>query len=284
MLKIIECPRDAMQGIKEFIPTELKVNYLNLLLQIGFDTLDFGSFVSAKAIPQMQDTAQVLEGLDLSQTQTKLLAIIANLKGAEQACEFEQISYLGFPLSVSQEFQQRNTNKSIEESLASVAQIQDLCQKYNKKQVVYLSMAFGNPYSEPYSPEIVEMWAEKLENLGIEILALSDTIGVASPESIEVLFGHLSKKIPRIEWGLHLHSNPNTVSEKIKAAYKVGCRRFDGALRGFGGCPMAQDELTGNIATEKMIATLEGLGATLDYSEQALQDALSFSNKVFAYH
>lgn len=284
MLKIIECPRDAMQGIKEFIPTELKVNYLNLLLQIGFDTLDFGSFVSAKAIPQMQDTPQVLEKLNLSETNTKLLAIIANLKGAEQACQFEQISYLGFPLSVSQEFQRRNTNKSIEESLENVAQIQDLCQKHNKKQVVYLSMAFGNPYDEPYSPEIVEMWAEKLEGLGVEILALSDTIGVASLESIEVLFGHLSQKMPQIEWGLHLHSNPNTASEKIQAAYKVGCRRFDGALRGFGGCPMAKDELTGNIATEKMIATLEDLGATLHYSKQALQDALSFSSKIFAYH
>lgn len=284
MVKIVECPRDAMQGIKEFIPTELKAEYLNLLLQIGFDTLDFGSFVSPKAIPQMQDTAQVLEKLDLSNTSTKLLAIIANLKGAEQACEFEQISYLGFPLSVSEEFQQRNTNKSISESLEVVAQIQELCQKYHKKQVVYLSMAFGNPYDEPYSPEIVEMWAEKLQNFGVEILALSDTIGVASPESIKNLFVYLSKKMPKIEWGVHLHSNPHTASEKIKAAYKAGCRRFDGALRGFGGCPMAKDELTGNIATETIIAVLEEAKASLHYSKEFLERSLEFSQKVFAYH
>jgi len=284
MIKIVECPRDAMQGIKEFIPTELKIKYLNLLLQIGFDTLDFGSFVSPKAIPQMQDTAQVLEKLELSETKTKLLAIIANLKGAEQACQFEQIAYLGFPLSVSEEFQQRNTNKSIAESLENVAQIQELCQKHNKKQVVYLSMAFGNPYDEPYSPEIVEMWAEKLQNLGIEILALSDTIGVATAENIKALFEHLATQIPTIEWGVHLHSNPNTATQKIEAAYQAGCRRFDGALKGFGGCPMAKDELTGNIATEKIITTLEKLGVSLNYSSQSLQKALDLANQVFAYH
>lgn len=284
MIKIVECPRDAMQGIKEFIPTELKATYLNLLLKIGFDTLDFGSFVSPKAIPQMQDTAQVLEKLDLDQTSTQLLAIVANLKGAEQACQFEQIAYLGFPLSVSQEFQRRNTNKSIEESLEQVAHIQDLCHKHHKKQVVYLSMAFGNPYGEPYSPEIVEIWAEKLQNLGIHILALSDTIGIANPESIATLFGHLSQKMPEIEWGVHLHSNPRSAAEKIQAAYEAGCRRFDGALRGFGGCPMAKDELTGNIATETIIDTLENLKATFKYSKEVLQEALEFSQKVFAYH
>jgi hydroxymethylglutaryl-CoA lyase len=284
MVKIVECPRDAMQGIKAFIPTELKAKYLNLLLQIGFDTLDFGSFVSPKAIPQMQDTALVLEKLDLSKTATKLLAIIANLKGAEQACQFQQISYLGFPLSVSQEFQQRNTNKSIEESLENVAQIQDLCQKYQKKQVVYLSMAFGNPYDEPYSPEIVEMWAEKLQNLGIEILALSDTIGVATPKSIETLFSHLSAKMPQIEWGVHLHSTPRSAAEKVQAAYKAGCRRFDGALRGFGGCPMAKDELTGNLATETMLLVLEQLNAPIQYAKDALKSSLELSQRVFAYH
>lgn len=284
MVKIIECPRDAMQGIKTFIPTELKAEYLNLLLQVGFDTLDFGSFVSPKAIPQMHDTALVLEKLDLSRTSTKLLAIIANLKGAEQACQFQQISYLGFPLSVSQEFQQRNTNKSIEESLENVAQIQELCQKYQKKQVVYLSMAFGNPYDEPYSPEIVEMWAEKLKSLGVEILALSDTIGVANPESIETLFSHLSTKMPQIEWGVHLHSNPRSAVEKVQAAYKAGCRRFDGALRGFGGCPMAKDELTGNLATETMLSVLEQLKAPIQYSQEALQSSLELSQQVFAYH
>jgi len=191
---------------------------------------------------------------------------------------------LGFPLSVSEEFQQRNTNKSIAESLENIAQIQDLCQKHNKKQVVYLSMAFGNPYDEPYSPEIVEMWAEKLQHLGVKILALSDTIGVATAENIRVLFEHLSAKMPQIEWGVHLHSNPNTATEKIKAAYQAGCRRFDGALRGFGGCPMAKDKLTGNIATEKIITALEEFGVSLNYSSQFLQEALDFSNQVFEYH
>ncbi|GAB4133445.1 MAG: hydroxymethylglutaryl-CoA lyase [Raineya sp.] len=284
MIKIVECPRDAMQGIKEFIPTDLKAAYLNTLLQVGFDTLDFGSFVSPKAIPQMQDTAQVLEKLDLSSTSTKLLAIVANQRGAEQACTFEQIAYVGFPLSVSQEFQQRNTNKSIEDSLESVAQIQELCQKHNKKQVVYLSMAFGNPYAEPYSPEIVEKWAEKLKSLGIEILALSDTIGVAKPENIETLFAHLSNTIPEIEWGVHLHSNPHTAAEKVQAAYRAGCRRFDGALRGFGGCPMAKDELTGNIATETILSVLEQGGAPMLYSKEFLEKSLELSQKVFAYH
>ncbi|MDX1902884.1 MAG: hydroxymethylglutaryl-CoA lyase [Thermonemataceae bacterium] len=280
-VKIIECPRDAMQGIVEFIPTELKVQYLNLLLQVGFDTLDFGSFVSPKAIPQMQDTAQVLEKLDLSLSSTKLLAIIANLKGAEQAKHFEQISYLGFPLSVSEEFQQRNTHKSIEDSLANVAEIQEICEKTNKTQVVYLSMAFGNPYGESYQPEIVLVWAKKLQNLGVKILALSDTIGVAKDEDITQLFTFLSKEIPEIEWGLHLHSNPHTAASKIKAAYEAGCRRFDGALRGFGGCPMAKDELTGNIATETILAVLAEQNVKLNFNKIFFEEALSLSNKIF---
>jgi hydroxymethylglutaryl-CoA lyase len=280
-VKVIECSRDAMQGIHDFIPTPLKAQYLNLLLKVGFDTLDFGSFVSPKAIPQMQDTAQVLEKLDLSSTKTKLLAIIANLKGAEQASTFEQIQYLGFPLSISEEFQKRNTNKSIEESLQHVAEIQEICVRHNKTQVVYLSMAFGNPYDEPYSPEIVETWAEKLASLDVKILALSDTIGVASPENIQSLFGHLHTKMPQIEWGVHLHSNPATAYSKILAAYQAGCRRFDGALRGFGGCPMAKDELTGNIATETILAVLEDQKADFAYHKQAFEEAFNFSPQIF---
>jgi hydroxymethylglutaryl-CoA lyase len=280
-IKIVECPRDAMQGIHDFIPTELKAAYLNLLLKVGFDTLDFGSFVSPKAIPQMQDTAQVFEKLDLSNTKTKLLAIIANLKGAEQASQFEPIQYLGFPLSVSEEFQKRNTNKSIEESIQSVAEIQEICAKYSKTQVVYLSMAFGNPYDESYSPEIVESWAEKLALLGVKILALSDTIGVATPESIQSLFSHLNTKMPQIEWGVHLHSNPATAYNKIVAAYEAGCKRFDGALRGFGGCPMAKDELTGNIATETILAVLEDKNSGFSYDKEAFQEAFNFSPQIF---
>ncbi|MDW8297059.1 MAG: hydroxymethylglutaryl-CoA lyase [Raineya sp.] len=280
-MTIVECPRDAMQGIHEFIPTEIKIEYLNLLLQVGFEVLDFGSFVSPKAIPQMQDTAHVLRKLDLSNTQTQLLAIIANLKGAEQACEFEEIRFLGFPLSVSEEFQKRNTNKTIAEALEVVAQIQNLCEKHQKKQVVYLSMGFGNPYNEPYSPEIVEMLAEKLLNLGVTIIALSDTIGVATPESIKQLFTHLSQKMPQIEWGVHLHSNPRTAYAKIESAYEAGCRRFDGALRGFGGCPMAKDELTGNIATEKILQFLQDKQITYHYNSEFLQKAMAFSHQVF---
>lgn len=278
---LVECPRDAMQGIAEFIPTDIKAEYLNLLLQVGFEVLDFGSFVSPKAVPQMQDTAEVLKKLDLSATATKLLAIIANLKGAEQACQFEEISYLGFPLSVSEEFQKRNTNKTINEALQVVAQVQELCQKFDKEQVVYLSMGFGNPYGEPYSAELVEQLAEKLLNLGVKIVALSDTIGVATPESIQTLFTHLSKKIPQIEWGVHLHSNPSTAYAKIESAYRAGCRRFDGALRGFGGCPMAKDELTGNVATETILQFVINNHIPHHYNLEILQKAVAFSYKVF---
>ncbi len=282
-MTLVECPRDAMQGIHQFIPTEIKAEYLNLLLRVGFEVLDFGSFVSPKAMPQMQDTAEVLKKLDVSNTSTKLLAIIANLKGAEQACEFEEIRFLGFPLSVSEEFQKRNTNKSIQEALEVVAQIQNLCEKYKKSQVVYLSMGFGNPYHEPYSPEIVEMLAEKLLNLGVQIIALSDTIGVATPKSISELFAHLSQKMPQVEWGVHLHSNPQTAYSKIESAYNAGCRRFDGALRGFGGCPMAKDELTGNIATETILKFLQEKSIPYTYNTEFLEKAMAFSQKVFGW-
>lgn len=250
MLKLIECPRDAMQGIKDFIPTELKINYLNQLLKVGFDTIDFGSFVSAKAIPQLQDTATVLNGLDLSSTKSKLLAIIANTRGAEDACNFEEITYLGFPFSISETFQQRNTNSSIAESLGRVDEIQNLCIKHKKELVVYISMAFGNPYGDEYNPEIAIKWSKELANRGIKIIALADTIGSSTPENISLLFKELIPELKGVEMGAHLHSTSEKALEKIGAAYYSGCRRFDSAIHGFGGCPMAADSLTGNIATE----------------------------------
>jgi len=252
MIRITECPRDAMQGIKQQIPTELKAEYINQLLKVGFDTLDFGSFVSPKAIPQMQDTADVLKRLDLSVTKSKLLAIIANLRGAQDACAFEEISYLGFPFSISETFQQRNTNSSIEESLKRVEEIQSLCIQHNKKLVVYISMAFGNPYGDKWSPELAINWCKQLNGMGISILALADTIGCSTPENIKQLFSALIPELSTVQFGAHLHSTRSTAYEKIEAAYKNGCRNFDVAIHGFGGCPMAKDELTGNLATEDL--------------------------------
>lgn len=252
-LKIIECPRDAMQGIKEFIPTEVKIDYLNQLLKVGFHTLDFGSFVSPKAIPQLKDTAEVLAGLDLEQSNTKLLAIIANERGAKDAVQHEEIAYLGYPFSISETFQQRNTNASIEESLDRVARIQDLTLKNNKELVIYISMGFGNPYGDPYHEDIVADWLRKLKAMEIGIFALSDTIGVSEPGIINRLFSTLIPEYPDLEIGAHLHTTPETWKEKIEAAYDSGCRRFDGAIAGYGGCPMAADDLTGNMPTEKII-------------------------------
>ncbi|MGV3630993.1 MAG: hydroxymethylglutaryl-CoA lyase [Bacteroidota bacterium] len=258
-LKVIECPRDAMQGIKEFIPTETKADYLNLLLQCNFDTLDFGSFVSPKAIPQMQDTKEVLSRLDLSQSKTKLLAIIANERGADEACSFDEISYLGYPFSISETFQQRNTNTSIADAFSKVAYIQNKCQQTGKEFVVYLSMGFGNPYGDPWNPEIVSRWSEKLySELGIQILALSDTIGSANPESVAALFSELIPGLPQVEFGAHLHTRPENAIALLEAAYAAGCRRFDGAIKGFGGCPMAKDDLTGNMPTEKILEFARG--------------------------
>jgi hydroxymethylglutaryl-CoA lyase len=254
MLKIIECPRDAMQGLSHFIDTDIKINYLNSLLKVGFDTLDFGSFVSEKAIPQMKDTAEVLEGLDLSDTTTKLLAVIAGYGGLKRAIEFEKIDYLGFPLSISETFQLRNTKKTIEEALNLVSDAQNMCLQHNKTLVVYLSMAFGNPYKEVYNPEIVSDFLRKLDNMEIKIIQLSDTIGSSTKENIIPLFESLTKEFSHIEIGAHFHSPLRTANEKIEAAYKAGCRRFDGAMLGFGGCPMAKDELTGNIPTESILA------------------------------
>ncbi|MCB0666872.1 MAG: hydroxymethylglutaryl-CoA lyase [Saprospiraceae bacterium] len=242
-----------MQGITKFIPTDRKASYINLLLKVGFDTIDFGSFVSPKAIPQMRDTASVLEKLDLSDGGTRLLAIVANQRGANDAVNHEEISYLGYPFSVSQTFQLRNTNATIEESLDRVRDIQEICLKRSKKLVVYLSMGFGNPYGDPWNVEIVQKWVDILADMEIKILALSDTIGVSTPDSIKYLFSNLIPPYPDVEFGAHLHTNPSSWYEKIHAAYVSGCRRFDSTIKGYGGCPMAKDELTGNMATENLL-------------------------------
>ncbi len=282
MIKIIECPRDAMQGIKEFIPTTKKINYINSLLKVGFDTIDFGSFVSAKTIPQMHDTAMVLNGLDLSCTRSKLLAIIANVRGAEDAVEFDEISYLGFPFSISEIFQQRNTNSSIEESLTRVEEIQDLCLRNNKSLVVYLSMAFGNPYQEAWNAEIAIKWTKKLALLGIKTIALSDTIGVSNPENIKTLFTSLISSFPKIEFGAHLHTTADKWEEKIEAAYNSGCRRFDSAIRGFGGCPMAEDKLVGNMPTENLLSYFEK--QPLNLKTDAFSESMNIALNTFPIH
>lgn len=251
-MKIIECPRDAMQGIDDFITTAQKVSYLNSLLKVGFDTLDFGSFVSPKYIPQMRDTANVVSQLDDSDT--RLLSIVANQRGADEACSFERIDYLGYPFSVSENFQKRNTNKSIEQSLCLVEQLQNTCEKHHKSLVVYISMAFGNHYGEYWHEDIVAKWSEKLSDLDIKIIALSDTIGVSNPDNIRLLFSLLSNEFPQIEWGAHLHTHLESWREKLEAAYNSGCRRFDGAIKGYGGCPMSKDDLVGNMPTEKLLS------------------------------
>ena len=243
-----------MQGIKDFIPTEKKVQYIQSLLRVGFDTIDFGSFVSPKAIPQMVDTAQVLSQLDLSKTTSKLLAIIANTRGAEDASVHKEINYLGYPFSISENFQMRNTHKTIAQSVITLNEILEIANKSNKEVVVYISMGFGNPYGDPWNVEIVGEWTEKLSGMGVKILSLSDTIGSSTPETIDYLFSNLILKYPDIEFGAHLHTTPTTWFEKVDAAYKAGCHRFDGAIQGFGGCPMAKDELTGNMPTEKLLS------------------------------
>lgn len=283
MIKITECPRDAMQGIRDFIPTEEKVNYLNALLKVGFDTIDFGSFVSPKAIPQMQDTDKVLGKLNLSGIHSKLLAIIANTRGAEDACKFEEITYLGFPFSVSETFQQRNTNSGIQESLVRVEEIQNLCVKHNKKLVVYLSMAFGNPYGDPWSSDIVLKWAEELYKRGIRIFSLADTIGSSTPETITQLFTAVIPQFKDVKIGAHLHSRMETAKEKIEAAHKSGCIQFDSAILGFGGCPMAKDDLTGNIATE-IVLDYFGESET-GINRNAFNEAMAISRNIFnKYH
>ena len=253
-IKIIECPRDAMQGIKTFIPTEMKVQYIQSLLRVGFDTIDFGSFVSPKAIPQMVDTAEVLAKLDLSKTTSKLLAIVANTRGANDASQYHEIDYLGYPFSISENFQMRNTHKTIAQSVVTLQEILNIATKSNKEVVAYLSMGFGNPYGDPWNVDIVGEWTERLSNMGVNILSLSDTIGSSNPENISYLFSNLIPNYPNIEFGAHLHTTPSTWFEKVNAAYLAGCNRFDGAIQGFGGCPMAKDELTGNMPTEKLLS------------------------------
>ncbi len=260
-----------MQGLPEFIPTATKTAYLQQLLAVGFDVLDFGSFVSPKAIPQLRDTAAVLAGLDLSRTRTKLLAIVANLRGAEQAVNYQEITYIGFPLSVSETFQRRNTNQTIAEALADVAAMHALCERRGKTLLVYLSMGFGNPYGDPYSPAVVAEFTQKLAALGVRVVALSDTIGVSTPALITPLFQELIPAFPHIEFGAHLHTTPTTWLEKVQAAYQAGCRRFDGALGGIGGCPMATDVLTGNMATENLVAFLVGAGEELGLDMTAFE-------------
>ena len=280
-MKIIECPRDAMQGIKTFIPTDLKVKYINKLLKVGFDTIDFGSFVSPKAVPQMQDTAAVLERLDKDKFSSKLLAIVANERGANEASGFTAIDYLGFPLSMSETFQQKNTNRSISQAFSTLEAIQNTCIKSGKKLVVYISMGFGNPYGDPYDSGEVSSFVEKLRDRQVEIISLSDTVGVAEPPLISEVFARLLPAYPEIEFGAHLHSTESYAVQKIEAAYNAGCRRFDGALKGFGGCPMAENELVGNIPTEKIIGFLKDKEEIPGFSKSTFDEALSFVSQVF---
>ncbi len=278
-MQIIECPRDAIQGIESFIPTEIKIEYLNKLLQVGFDTLDFGSFVSPKAIPQLKDTKEVLNGLDLDDTNTRLLAIIANQRGGLEAVKYNKISYLGYPLSISETFQQRNTNKSISDALQDVAFLQQLCNKENKKLVVYISMAFGNPYNDPYSVEYLEKFADVLITLGVSIISLSDTIGIANSSQIKSIFTLLSKSHHNVDFGVHLHSTKDSSPQKIKAALEAGCKRFDGAILGYGGCPMAKDELVGNIDTRTILNELVVSGIKTNINMEAFAEAERYAAK-----
>ena len=280
-IKITECPRDAMQGIHDFIPTNVKAEYINLLLQVGFDTIDFGSFVSPKAIPQMQDTAEVLKKLDLSATRSKLLTIIANYRGAEDAAQHNEITYLGYPFSISETFQQRNANTSIDAAFDTVKRINELCAVKNKELLVYISMGFGNPYGDEWNVEIVQKWTEKLVGEGINIIALSDTVGVATPAQINEIYPALCNTFPDTEFGLHLHATPDNWQPKIEAAHNSGCKRFDAALKGYGGCPMAKDELTGNIATENLILYLQSKKELLGLDFDKFGEAMMFTDQVF---
>ncbi len=283
-VKIIECPRDAMQGIHEFIPTQTKIYYINALLKVGFDTIDFGSFVSPKAIPQLRDTAEVLAGLNLSETQSKLLAIVANVRGANDAMVHDAIQCIGFPFSISETFQQRNTNSSIAQSLDTVKQMQELCISKNKTLVVYISMGFGNPYGDDWNADIAMHWVNEMDKIGVKILSLSDTIGVANPESISYMFSNLIPAFKHIEFGAHLHTTPETWEEKVHAAYSNGCNRFDGAIKGFGGCPMAADTLTGNMPTEKMLDYFNRNNIDLGLDIKHFNHAMLMAGAVFHGH
>ncbi len=280
-MKIIECPRDAMQGMEKFIATEDKIRYLNQLMKVGFDTIDAGSFVSAKAIPQMRDTAEVLDKIEFGNSKSKLLAIVANVRGAEEASGHAAVSYLGFPLSLSETFQQRNTNKSIAEALDTLNNIQEICVTTGKTLVTYIGMGFGNPYKDPYDVALVGKFVDILSTLEVTIISLADTIGVSKPDQIKYLLTHLTKDFPSIEFGIHLHSNPVTAIEKIAAAVESGCQRFDGAIKGFGGCPMAEDELVGNLATETILSYLDSKGIETGLDGEEFVKAMAVAGEIF---
>lgn len=280
-IKLIECPRDAIQGWRNFIPTNKKIDYINALLRAGFDTIDFGSFVSSKAIPQMADTGEVVRGLKTGDSISKLLAIIANLRGAEEACAFDEIAFLGFPFSVSETFQLRNTNSSIPEAMKRVGEIQELCVKKDKKLVIYISMGFGNPYGDPYDEDLVYGWVEKLVALDIEIISLADTVGLATAEQVYDMTSYLIELLPETEIGVHLHSRPDNIQEKLEAAFRAGCRRFDGAINGIGGCPMANDELVGNMNTEFMINFFEGKKISTGIDRQVFSHCEQLAREIF---
>ena len=283
MVKLVECPRDAMQGIHEYIPATIKAAYINQLLKVGFETIDFGSFVSPKAIPQMRDTAEVLSLLDLDNTNTKLSAIVANKRGAVDAATHPEIDYLGYPFSVSETFQQRNTNATLDESLERVEEIQNICHQSGKQMLVYLSMGFGNPYGDEWNVEIVQNWVDKLANMDIKLIALSDTIGVSNPESISYLFSHLIPPYPDVVFGAHLHTNPSTWEEKVAAAYDNGCLRFDSAMLGYGGCPMAKDELVGNMPTEPIVQYFNEKDDDFSIDMEAFQKAVEMARDIFIH-
>lgn len=283
-VKLIECPRDAMQGIKDFIPTDKKIDYIQALLRCGFDTIDFGSFVSPKAIPQMKDTAEVLAKLDLSETESKLLAIVANVRGAQDASQYKEIDYLGYPFSISENFQMRNTHKTIAQSVETLKEILEIATKTNKEVVAYLSMGFGNPYGDPWDVDIVAEWTEKLAGMGVKILSLSDTVGTSDTETITYLFKNLIPKYPHIEFGAHLHTTPDSWYEKVHAAVTSGCTRFDGAIQGFGGCPMAKDELTGNMPTEKMLSYFNSKKIDSGIKMTSFESAYNISSNIFTHY
>jgi hydroxymethylglutaryl-CoA lyase len=280
-IKLIECPRDAMQGWPHFIPTEKKINYINALLKVGFDTIDFGSFVSPKAIPQMADTAEVISKIEIQNSKTKLLAIIANERGAQDAVLYDEISYLGFPFSVSETFQQRNTNSTIEASFSRVEEIQNLCIKNKKELIVYISMGFGNPYGDVYNEEIVFEWVNKMVAMDIKIISLADTVGLATSEQVNKMTKYLVNLLPEIEIGVHLHSTVENRKAKLKAALQAGCVRYDGALKGIGGCPMAGNDLVGNMDTEFMIDYFEQLGIDTGINKEALKEAGKIASEIF---
>jgi len=280
-ITLVECPRDAMQGWAHHIPTSEKVRYLNALLKVGFDVLDFGSFVSAKAIPQLADTKEVIPQLQLGGTNTKLLAIIANTRGAEEAVQYDEITYLGFPFSISETFQLRNTNKTIAESLKQVEEMQQLCVQHGKQLVIYISMGFGNPYGDPYTAEVAINWVAKLAQLGIKTIAMADTVGVAKPDTIEYIYKNLVPEFKDIHIGAHFHSTPDKWEEKIQTAYDNGCLRFESAMKGIGGCPMAEDELVGNIATENIVSWADRKDIKLNIDRTAFLKAAQMATEIF---